>query len=233
MFTRVKTAHENNRTHKRSYQFLPYLLILIGLSAGALAITLHMRQVHAVPPPLPQIVAPTETTTPAPIAKPSPKMVANYSVASALPKYLSIPAIGINKVRILTLGIGKDNEIAVPTSSYDTGWYKNSAKPGQTGAMFIYGHVAGWNAGGVFYNLKKLKPGDKVLVTRGDNAIYTYQVDSLKTYSASSVNMNTVLSPINPTKSGLNLMTCVWTIDHGKSEFDSRQVVFTSLVNPT
>lgn len=210
---------------------LAWLLIAIGILAGAGSILLWVNQSKTVPPPLPQLLAPNENQAPAKIAKPSAKVIASYHVAPILPKYLSIPAIGISKVRVLALGLTSDNHIAVPTNSYDTGWYNASAKPGQSGAMFIYGHVAGWNQGGVFYNLKKLKPGNKIIVTRGDNTTYTYQVNSLKIYPATHVDMNAVLSPINPSKPGLNLMTCTWNIVNGKSEFYNRQVVFSSLVD--
>jgi LPXTG-site transpeptidase (sortase) family protein len=222
----MKMAATGRRT-----RIIAWFLIAIGLAALASAVAIYMRRTGDVPPPLPQqLVVPGETAAPAPVERPSAKAVANYKVAPALPKYISIPAIGVSKARILPLGLTSDSAIATPVNGYDTGWYNGSAKPGQAGAMFIYGHVAGWNEGGVFYNLKKLKPGDKIIVTRGDDAIYTYRVDSLKAYPVTNVDMNTVLSPTDPTKPGLNLMTCVWTVVNGKSEFNSRQVVFSSLV---
>ena len=218
------------RTERRT-KITAWFLIAIGLATLALAGLMYARRAGDTPPPLPQqLMAPGETAAPASIVKPSAKAVADYKVASALPKYIGIPAIGVSKARVLSLGLTSDDSIAVPTSGYDTGWYNGSAKPGQAGAMFIYGHVAGWNEGGVFYNLKKLKPGDKITVTRGDNTTYTYRVDSLKVYPVTNVDMNTVLSPTDPTRPGLNLMTCVWTVVNGKSEFNSRQVIFSSLV---
>lgn len=216
----------------RFHFLLPYILIGFGLITGSFALTLYIGQKSVTtPPPIPQITAPKETQAPAKVVKPSAKEVAEYTVAPTLPKYLSIPSIGINTVRVLPLDVDKNNEIAVPTTAYDTGWYKNSAKPGDAGAMFIYGHVAGWGGGGVFYNLKNLKPGAKITVTRGDNKVFTYEVKSLKVYPADSVDMNAVLSPVDSTKPGLNLMTCVWTVVNGKSEFNGRQVVFASLMN--
>jgi LPXTG-site transpeptidase (sortase) family protein len=198
----MKMAATGRRT-----RIIAWFLIAIGLAALASAVAIYMRRTGDVPPPLPQqLVVPGETAAPAPVERPSAK------------------------ARILPLGLTSDSAIATPVNGYDTGWYNGSAKPGQAGAMFIYGHVAGWNEGGVFYNLKKLKPGDKIIVTRGDDAIYTYRVDSLKAYPVTNVDMNTVLSPTDPTKPGLNLMTCVWTVVNGKSEFNSRQVVFSSLV---
>ncbi|MEO6761707.1 MAG: sortase [Candidatus Saccharimonadales bacterium] len=216
----------------RGVRLIAYGLILVGIGAGIWAGFLwHNQAGETVPPPLPQMLAPQESATPAPVAKPEPKVVAAYQVAPTLPKFISIPAIGVGKTRILSLGLTSDGHIAVPSSSYDTGWYTGSAKPGDSGAMFIYGHVAGWNTGGIFYNLKKLKPGDNIIVTRGDDTTYTYTVDSLKLYPVKDVDMNAVLAPIDPTKPGLNLMTCTWDIVGGKSEFNNRQVVFASLTS--
>jgi LPXTG-site transpeptidase (sortase) family protein len=125
----------------------------------------------------------------------------------------------------------KSGQIAVPDNIYDTGWYDGSSKPGQPGAMFIYGHVSSWTADGVFYNLKKLKTGDQIIVTRGDNTTFTYQVSLTKIYPYNNVDMNTVLAPVNPAKPGLNLMSCTGQVIKGTSEFNERLVVFTSLIS--
>jgi LPXTG-site transpeptidase (sortase) family protein len=114
---------------------------------------------------------------------------------------------------------------------YDAGWYNASAKPGQDGAMFIYGHVSSWQANGAFYNLKKLTAGDTITITRGDNATFTYKVVSSKIYPKDDVDMNAVLAPVDASKPGLNLMTCTGTVIKGTSEFSDRLVVFMSLVS--
>lgn len=162
--------------------------------------------------------------------KPSRKAVDNYSVASDVPKYINMPAIGVSKTRVETLGLKDSQQIATPNNIYDAGWYKDSAKPGQKGAIFVYGHVSSWTANGAFHDLKKLHPGDQVTVTRGDNKNFTYQVVRSKTYPHNKVDMDAVLSPADPHKPGLNLMTCTGHIIKDTSEFDERLVVFTSLV---
>jgi LPXTG-site transpeptidase (sortase) family protein len=147
------------------------------------------------------------------------------------PKYIAIPAINISNTPILRLGLLKSGAIGTPDNIYDTGWYDGSSLPGQSGAMFIYGHVSSWTADGIFYNLKKLTPGDKITITTGNNTTYTYQVMGTKVYPYNNVDMNQVLSPIDASKPGLNLMTCTGQIIQGTSEFNERLVVFTSLVN--
>lgn len=163
--------------------------------------------------------------------KPSTQTVAAYTVAPSLPKYLAIPAIHITQARVVRLGHLADGQIVSPGNIYDSGWYEDSAKPGQPGAMFIFGHVSSWTADGVFYNLHTLKPGDLVTITRGDNKKFTYKVATSKIYDYEHVNMQQVLAPIDPGAAGLNLMTCAGDIIKGTSEFNERLVVFASLVS--
>lgn len=132
---------------------------------------------------------------------------------------------------MLKLGLTSGGAIAVPDNIYDAGWYDKSSLPGQKGAMFIYGHVSSWTADGIFHDLKKLKAGDSVVITRGDNKKFTYRVISTKTYPYNKVDMNQVLSPIDGNETGLNLMTCTGQIIKGTSEFNERLVVFTSLAS--
>jgi sortase (surface protein transpeptidase) len=192
----------------------------------ATGIVVHDRRASPKPP----AAALVSRSAPSSV-KPTSQSIAAYTVPSTAPKYLSIPAITVSKTRIIRLGLTSDNQIAVPDNIYNTGWYDGSAEPGQSGAMFIYGHVSSWTANGVFYNLKKLKPMDQILITRGDNKTYTYSVVSTKVYPYNAVNMSQILAPINPKLPGLNLMTCTGQVIKGTSEFNQRLVVFTQLVS--
>jgi len=163
--------------------------------------------------------------------KPSQQDVASYSVPPTNPKYIAMPSIKLGQTRVVPLGVLKSGAIATPNNIFDAGWYTGSAKPGQEGAMFIYGHVSSWQANGAFYDLKKLKTGDVVIVTRGDGRIYNYKVVSSKIYPYDKVDMNQVLSPIQAGQPGLNLMTCTGQVIKGTSEFNERLVVFTTLAS--
>lgn len=202
---------------------LAILLISIGILSGLIALFLVLRQ--------PKLAAPSTTNSPSPTStKPTPEMVASHEVAPDLPKYISIPAIQINKVRVFGLGITDTRKPASPDNIFDAGWYKDSAKPGQSGAAFIYGHVSSWEADGAFHDLKKLKAGDSVTIIRGDNTELTYKVNSLETYPANSVPMNRVLSPAIAGQQGLNLMTCAGEVIKNTNDFTERLVVYTTRV---
>jgi LPXTG-site transpeptidase (sortase) family protein len=196
---------------------------------GFMAVTLH----DPSPPPLTKLATPDLNHVSKLPSAPSKQATVNYTVAPSLPKYIAIPAIHIPNTEVVPLGLDTTGAIDVPSSSYVSGWYNGSAKPGQQGAMFIYGHVAGWYTGGIFYNLKKLHAGDIVRVTRGDNKVYTYEVITSKVYPYQSVDMQAVLAPVVKNVPGLNLMTCTGTVVKGSNPitFNERLVVFTKLIS--
>jgi LPXTG-site transpeptidase (sortase) family protein len=214
-------APEPQRTRK-----LGIALIALGVVFAGLAIAMFFKQDAYAPQP-PSVAASDPKAAPSAV-KPTPAAVKEYSVAPTLPKYLAIPAIGVSKTRVLQLGLTKDNQIASPDNIHDAGWYSKSAKPGEAGAAFIYGHVSSWEANGVFYDLKKLKPGDTATVTTGSDKVYTYTVKKSVVYPYDKVDMPAVLSPVDGT-SGLNLMTCTGKVIKGTSNFDKRLVVYLSL----
>lgn len=161
--------------------------------------------------------------------KPKASAFDMYNVAADLPRYLFIPEIGVQAI-VRPLGLLPGGQLKAPTNVYDTGWYNDSSKPGQPGATLIDGHISSWTTHGVFYNLKKLKPGGVILLERGDHSKLTYKVVKTITYNADQVNMAEALSPINPQLSGLNLMSCTGQVIKGTSEFNQRIVVFSEKV---
>jgi sortase (surface protein transpeptidase) len=166
----------------------------------------------------------TPSTTPI-----SASTFANYHVAPNLPRYIFIPKLNVKAI-VLSLGTTAANQLQSPPNIYETGWYKNSNLPGQAGAMLIDGHVSSWTYHGVFYGIKTLAPGDTIQIERGDGTMLTFVVITSKTYSSNNVNMTAALSPINPHKPGLNLITCTGQVVSGTNEFNQRVVVFAEQV---
>jgi LPXTG-site transpeptidase (sortase) family protein len=203
---------------RRRWRYAGWALVLAGLVLLGATFVLTRPQ---------GVKAPQGTVAAVSSAKPGSKTIASYTVPPDAPRYITIPAIAVPQTRVMQLGLGRGNQIAVPSNVHDAGWYDGSAKPGHSGAMFIYGHVSSWQAKGVFYNLSKLKPGDIVTVSRGDGTKLSYQVVRSKSYPHDKVDMDTVLSPVDPNVPGLNLMTCAGHVIKGTSEFDQRLIVFT------
>lgn len=158
---------------------------------------------------------------------PTTKAVANYVVAPSLPRYLTIPKLGVN-ARVLSVGVNAQGALETPSSVYDTAWYNESAQPGQPGAMLIDGHISSWTTHGVFYGLNKLVAGDTIQIQRGDGQTFTYSVVKTQTYNANNVDMAAAMTPIDPSRPGLNLISCAGDVIPGTSDFNERIIVFAS-----
>lgn len=215
------------RPRNRYKNWLAWVLIGCGAACGVAAIFL------AAAPRLQERTTPVRTVAdePTPISDtPKPNDIVNYIVAPDAPKFIAVPAIDIKQARVKSLGVRKNNQIAAPDNIHDAGWYMASAKPGQKGAMFMYGHVSNWEAKGLLYDLKKLKKGDVITITRGDNQTFTYSVVASEVYAADKVPMERVLAPIDAALPGLNVMTCSGLLIKGTDDFSERLVVYTTLV---
>jgi LPXTG-site transpeptidase (sortase) family protein len=205
---------------------LAYLLIGSGIILGGVSLALWLSRPE---PPAPNSPGPSQAQ-PA-VTHPNKSDISSYLVAPDQPRYIIIPAINVPTTRVRPLGLIENNRVAVPSNIYDAGWYTGSAKPGQPGAVFIYGHISSWQAKGVFYDLHKLQAGDIINITRGDGKKYSYQVVSTRVYSHDHVDMRSVLSPVDSGVPGLNLMTCTGKVIKRTSEFSERLVVFSRQIS--
>lgn len=148
----------------------------------------------------------------------------NYFVAPELPRIIRITNLKV-EARIIPLGVTANNELKAPSSIFDAGWYQGSARPGETGAVLINGHVHGPTQPGVFVGLKKLRSGDKISIERGDGKVLTYHVVKSQSYSKDNVDMGAAFSSAEPGKPGLNLMTCDGAYD-AQGHYANRLIVF-------
>jgi hypothetical protein len=198
-----------------------FLVAIAGVLALRNQHTAHQMAVHQA------LVAATKTMVPSTL-KPAPSAYQSYTAPADLARYISIPAIHVQAI-VGSVGLTNADAIGTPSNVYDTDWYNGSAKPGQPGAALIDGHVSSWTTNGVFYNLRQLVAGNQIKITRGDGQILNYIVVKVQVYQQNAVDIRALLSPINPLKSGLNLITCTGNIVKGTNEFSQRVVVYTSL----
>jgi LPXTG-site transpeptidase (sortase) family protein len=94
---------------------------------------------------------------------------------AARPWTLTVPSIGL-ATEVTTLGgpAGPASlaSLALPVpplakAALEAGWYRFTAVPGAPGNAVIAGHVDTYSGPAVFYNLYRLRPGDRVYVTAG------------------------------------------------------------------
>jgi len=167
-----------------------------------------------------------------------------------LPLVLQIPAI---KVGAPVLGVGQSEDNAMDSPKGDWGdptwssafWYRGSGIPGEPGTATITGHVNGLlGEAQTFYNLKKLRPGDLIIIHVKDTFIdILFTVDEVKRYSIQESSTPEVLARIygvGPTTgaaaetgadglSHLTLITCSGYYVDGK--FDHHIVVYATRSN--
>ncbi len=157
--------------------------------------------------------------------RPSGGDIEVYQAAADAPRILRIPILEIES-RIKRVGSSLAGEPISPSNIYDVGWFDESAKPGQIGAMLINGHVSGPTKQGIFHGIGSLKPGDEIMIERGDRSVITYIVDKVQAYNGDQVDISTILQPIVADKNGLNLLTSTASYDGTVSKSEKRVIVF-------
>lgn len=167
-----------------------------------------------------------------------------------LPLVLQIPAIKVG-APVLGVGLSEDNAMDSPKGPWgdptwsSAFWYRGSAIPGEPGTATITAHVNGLlGEARTFYNLKKLRPGDLIIIHVKDTFVdILFKVDEVKRYSIQESSTAEVLARIygvGPTTgsaaeagadglSHLTLITCSGYYVDGN--FDHHIVVYATRSN--
>lgn len=216
--------------HKRDLHLRLWLLILVAVVLLSVSGWMAYRwfttgeKPPIVPLPASALADPTINEEPLPKAA-----VDSYKVPATHPRYISIPALGVTKARVQSVGLTANKLLDTPKNIHDTAWYREGAFPGQGfGAVIINGHNGGMTRDGVFAGLNKLKSGDRIIVERGDGKKITYAVTENRTESLAETNktgMKRLLTPYDPDKEGMGLITCAGNWVPRDKVFDKRILV--------
>lgn len=136
---------------------------------------------------------------------------------------LVIPTIGVNAA-IQKVGVTQKGEMEVPRNAGEVGWFEFGARPGEKGSAVIAGHFDGENGeAGVFFNLYKLKKGDKLFVEDSGGVSVAFVVLESRLYNPGYAD------DVFSRNDGffLNIITCDGVWDGTKKSFSKRLVVFT------
>lgn len=125
--------------------------------------------------------------------------------AVGMPMRIRIPAI---KVDTLVERVGKadDGSMGLPKSYDNTAWYELGPRPGEPGNAVIAGHVDSTTTIAIFWNLRKLLPGDEIIVVSEDNVERKFVVRGLERYIYADVPLGRVFGNADGTH--LNIITC-------------------------
>lgn len=128
----------------------------------------------------------------------------------------------------MRLGISGNGSLQVPPNGFPAGWFTGAPTPGETGPAVIAGHVHWSGRPGVFARLDRLKPGDKVMVTRQDRSTATFRVSRVREYPKASFPSAAVYGDID--HPGLRLITC-GGLDYVSEKYEANLVVFADLIS--
>lgn len=177
----------------------------------------------------------TPLPLPIPIAKADPSVdesdvsqaVRNsHAVSGENPRYLSIPSLNVTTVRVFAAGMNAQNLLEAPRNIHDVAWYNKSMAPGSGyGAVLLSGHGSGNTKDGAFAQLGSLKPGDQIIIERGDGQKITYAVVENKIMNVADAltsGMQTMTQSATPGKEGLNIIATTGKWIPKLQQFDQR-----------
>jgi len=147
------------------------------------------------------------------------------------PKRLTIPSIKV-EAPILRVGLAKDgSSVDVPPLKRhnEAGWFDQGPTPGQFGPALIVGHADTRTGPSVFFNLGKLKAGQRIEVLREDDSVAIFQINSVEHFSKEKLPAKRVYGDYS--RPSLRLMTCGGKWLGGKQGYSDNVVVFASLVS--
>ncbi|MFF0945416.1 class F sortase [Kocuria sp. CPCC 205300] len=164
--------------------------------------------------------------TPAPTAGPG---TGPGVLPASAPVQLTVGRIGLED-RLMTLGRRPDRTLEVPPErpGSPAGWYRDSPTPGEAGPAVLLGHVNATGGGpGVFADLHRLVPGDRIAVARADGSTAVFAVDAVERYAKDAFPTLRVYG--NTAGPELRLITCDG-YDPATGWFAENLVVHASLV---
>ncbi|MEU4568599.1 class F sortase [Micromonospora sp. NPDC023956] len=145
------------------------------------------------------------------------------------PVGLTVPAIRVT-APVAPVGLAADGTIAVPPLDrhQETGWYDGGPTPGETGPAVIVGHADTTSGPSVFHDLRRLRPGDRIEVTRQDRSVVVFEVTSVERFDKDALPGDRVYDDYRG--SGLRLITCGGRFVGGSVGYADNVIAFATLV---
>jgi len=147
----------------------------------------------------------------------------------SLPVRIRASSVRIN-APIHSVGNARSGAIDVPTGDRfdEAGWYNKGPTPGEYGPAVIVGHVDSGTGPSVFHKLSRLRPGNRVEVTRADRSVAVFEVNKVERFDRDSLPADEVFGDFS--RPALRLITCGGRWVGGTTGYADNVVVFASLV---
>ncbi len=150
------------------------------------------------------------------------------ALAASEPTSLEIPSIGVRSRTFVPLSVQRDGTISVPGTAQEIGLYRDGPTPGELGPAVLAAHVdtpAG--VPGIFADLRRVKAGDRVRITRQDGSRLTFTVDRVAAYQKTAFPTDLVYKS-DFRHAELRLVTCGGPTD-SRNEYRDNVIVFAHL----
>lgn len=206
------------------------MLFVVGSCSGCVNTESkpHVQNLDSTPeiqrPSMPQASEQQDINLPAPI-KEQPKLQRPV-VTAIMPHKIIIPSLRI-KATVEPVGVLTNGQMGVPRDTNRTGILYPGILPGEKGNAVIDGHVDSYTGPAIFFNLKKLKPSDVVIVKNKKGRELTFVVESVERFTPKTAPLERIYGTSEEIR--LNLITCTGKFNRKKKEHEERLVVFTRL----
>jgi sortase (surface protein transpeptidase) len=138
------------------------------------------------------------------------------------PVGLRIPAIGVD-ASVMAVGY-QGNEMEVPATGADVGWFEYGPAPGQPGSSVLAAHVAWRGEAGVFFDLVDLPSGSTIDVQFDDGSMRSFLVVALTSYDKQSLPVDGIFRRDGPPV--LTLITCGGAFNPSLRSYEDNVVAF-------
>jgi hypothetical protein len=140
------------------------------------------------------------------------------------PTRLTFPGLGIT-TSVVPVGVDDVGNLAIPDNPQLLGWWQDGAAPGGgAGATVIDGHLDSYQYGiGFLVNLRRLQPGDQVVLDGNSGARTDWTVTSATLYPRDALPADQLFSRNGPPR--LVLITCGGVFDRISRSYSDNLVV--------
>lgn len=148
------------------------------------------------------------------------------SRGSRTPVRLRIPELEVsNPIKPVSLGTAGDKTgMEIPDDVVNVGWYAYGPSPGEEGSAVLAAHVDTYEEGaGVFFELRKLKPGSRFRIDYSDGSSRRFVVSSNSRFGKSGLPTEELFARSGAPR--VALVTCGGTFDRQARSYSDNVVV--------
>ncbi|MGQ9674931.1 MAG: class F sortase [Chloroflexota bacterium] len=233
----VLPQQPSKRRTRRGRLWLWTLAIVLALVVGAFLFGGDARgrliaSVSGAASPTPEAVV---ATTPSPVAvvtpvEALPSPTRSVQIAVSGPPYkglpnntrIKVPSLGID-APVVPVGLTAEGEVQPPPSPDSVGWYNLSPVPGNPGNSILAGHVDWKDRAAVFWDLRKLKPGDIINMSSPDRLDVSFVVEWVERYKPEEAPIDRIFASLY--EPALTVITCEGVFDPATRDYSLRLVV--------